>query len=76
MKIFVSTLVAATLGATTTVISAAAAVKLSLNDQIWSNGDAHGGNGVWRGHRLDTTTSADWGKALPKKRHADAPNLA
>jgi hypothetical protein len=50
--------VAANLRVTNVVISAAA-MKLSLNDQICSNGSAHGGNGIWGVHRLDTTTSAD-----------------
>jgi hypothetical protein len=40
--------VSATLGATTTVISAAAAMKLSINDQIYRKGGGHGGSGVWR----------------------------
>jgi hypothetical protein len=40
--------VAATLSATTAVISAAAAVKLSLKGLICRNGGGYGGSGVWR----------------------------
>jgi hypothetical protein len=47
IQYYPSVVVTATLGTTTTVIGAAATVKLSLNDQICRNGGSHGGSGVW-----------------------------